>query len=147
MPPGIRPEKKPQASRADKAKALGRSVLFYGLWYPSRWLGWSAWPRFRQHGALATHLRFVERSSRRLAREIFHALVVYRGRLQQKQALLFRVVDVANELFAMAAAVARVRALVGQNRSEANSARRLADLFCRNARRRVQRRIDRSLGR
>ena len=33
----------------------------------------------------------------------FHGMVVYQGRLQNKQAFLFRLVDVANELFAMAA--------------------------------------------
>src|SRR5262249_13861718 len=41
--------------------------------------------------------------------------------------------------FAMAASVSRARALADQGRPEAAEARRLADLFCRMARRRVRR--------
>lgn len=50
--------------------------------------------------------------------------------------------DVANELFAMAATVARARALAEKQRPEAAEARHLADLFCRISRRRVGRLFD-----
>ena len=60
---------------------------------------------------LAHHLRFVERSSRKLAREIFHGMAVFRAGAERRQAFLFRLVDVANELLAMAASVTRAEAL------------------------------------
>ncbi len=114
----------------------------YAGWYPTRWLGWGRWPRYSEFGALATHLRFVERSARKLARASFHGMLRYQAKLQNKQAFLFRLVDVANELFAMAATVARARALAEKQRPEAAEARHLADLFCRISRRRVQRLFD-----
>jgi hypothetical protein len=64
---------------------------------------------------------------------------VHRARLQHKQGFLFRLVDVENELFAMAAVVARAHALGARRSPEAARAGELADLFCRNARRKVAR--------
>ena len=129
----------PEKSVAEKLSELPKLAAFYGSWYPTRWLGWGAWPRYQEFGMLATHLRFCERNTRRLSRQIFHGMVVHQGKLQHKQAFLFRVVDVANELFAMAASVARAHAMAAAGHSEAANAAELADLFCRNARRKVLR--------
>jgi hypothetical protein len=123
---------------SDKVAALPRMAAFYSWWYPTRWLGWSFWPKYAGFGRLATHLRFVERASRRLARASFHGMLVYQARLQNKQAFLFRLVDIANETFAMAAAVARAQTMVDRKLPEAPEAVRLADVFCLSARRRVR---------
>jgi alkylation response protein AidB-like acyl-CoA dehydrogenase len=132
----------PDKGMSAKLAALPRMGAFYAGWYPTRWLGWGRWPRYAEFGALATHVRFVERSARKLARASFHGMLRYQAKLQNKQAFLFRLVDVANELFAMAATVARARALAEKQREEATEAGRLADLFCRISRRRVQRLFD-----
>jgi alkylation response protein AidB-like acyl-CoA dehydrogenase len=132
--PLIDPRRRP----GEKAAAMPRVAGFYGSWYPKLWAGWGRWPRFGRFGALARHLRFVERKSRKLAREVFHAMVVYRGATQRKQAYLFRLVDISNELFAMAAAVSRARMLAEARAPEARQALELADLFCRLRRRKVR---------
>jgi alkylation response protein AidB-like acyl-CoA dehydrogenase len=129
----------PRKSAAEKLAALPDIGAFYASWYPSRWLGWGRFPRYREFGALAGYLRFVERSSRKLAREVFHGMIVHQGRLQNKQAFLFRLVDVANNLFAMAASVSRAQAMADARHPEAGNAAELADLFCRMARRQVRR--------
>lgn len=129
----------PGKSLVEKGRALVRSGLFFLGWYPTRWLGWGRWPRYRRFGRLARHLRFVERSSRKLARQVFHGMLVHQGRLQNKQAFLFRLVDVANELFAMAASVARAQAMAGAGSTDADGAAELADLFCRRSSRTVRR--------
>jgi alkylation response protein AidB-like acyl-CoA dehydrogenase len=120
-----------------KLAALPGMAAFYAWWYPTRWLGWSLWPKYSGFGRLATHLRFVERASRRLARSSFHGMLVYQAKLQNKQAFLFRLVDIANETFAMAASVARAQALVDTGAPQAAEAVRLADGFCLSGRRRV----------
>ncbi|HEY0782521.1 MAG TPA: acyl-CoA dehydrogenase family protein [Thermoanaerobaculia bacterium] len=125
----------PEKSGSDKLAALPKIAAFYASWYPSRWLGWGHWPRYSEFGSLATHLRFVERNTRRLSRQIFHGMVAYQGGLQNKQAFLFRLVDVANELFAIAASVSRAQAMVEAGHKDAAGAVELADLFSRNARR------------
>lgn len=127
----------PEKAAGAKLAALGRAIGFYAWWYPTRWLGWGRWPRYASFGPLARHLRFVERTSRKLARQVFHGMNVYQGKLQHKQGFLFRLVDVADELFAMAAAVSRAQALRRAGKAEAGRAVELADLFCRDSRRRI----------
>jgi alkylation response protein AidB-like acyl-CoA dehydrogenase len=132
----------PRSTLAQKLAALPKMLSFYAWWYPTRWLGWGWWPRYSEFDRLARHLRFVERMCRKLARGSFHGMAVYQAGLQNKQAFLFRLVDVANELFAMAASVTRARALAVTGSKDAAQAAELADLFCRMARRRVRRLFD-----
>jgi alkylation response protein AidB-like acyl-CoA dehydrogenase len=127
----------PERSMADKLAELPKISSFYASWYPTRWLGWGQWPRYQEFGALAPHLRFVERNTRRLSRQIFHGMVAYQGKLQNKQAFLFRLVDVANELFAQASSVCRAQAMEAAGHPDAANAVELADLFCRSSRRLV----------
>jgi hypothetical protein len=128
----------PDKPVAEKLRALPGMLAFYAWWYPSRFLGWGFWPRYAEFGSLATHMRFVERASRRLARASFHGMLRYQAGLQNKQAFLFRLVDIANEAFAMAATVSRAQALVDSRAPEARDAVRTADAFCRHARRRAK---------
>ena len=116
----------PEKSLGAKLSAFPGMAAFYGVWYPTRWLGWGWWPRFAAHGALATHLRFAERHSRRLAREIFHGMLVHQAKLQRKQAFLGRIVDIADELFAMAASVSRASGMAATGSPHAAEARELA---------------------
>jgi alkylation response protein AidB-like acyl-CoA dehydrogenase len=129
----------PEKPLAEKLGDLPNMAAFYASWYPTRYVGWGHWPSFSEFGDLATHLRFVDRSTRRLARQIFHGMVVHQGALQNKQGFLFRIVDIANELFAVAASVSRAQTLAEQGHPDAAKAGELADLFCRNARRTIGR--------
>ncbi|MEA2601403.1 MAG: hypothetical protein QOF89_2395 [Acidobacteriota bacterium] len=129
----------PEKSVAEKLGELPKLASFYGSWYPTRWLGWGQWPRFQEFGSLATHLRFAERNTRRLSRQIFHGMIVHQAKLQNKQAFLFRLVDIANELFALSASVTRAQAMVDAGHPEAANAVELADLFCRGSRRKIVR--------
>ena len=95
---------------------LWGAAKFYARWYPKLWL-----PRFeRPRGAtlsparLAGHLRFVERATRRLARDLFHMMGRYRQGLQRKQMVLGRLVDSGAELFAMSAVLSRAAPPSGQ---------------------------------
>jgi len=128
----------PKKTPAEKVQALPKMAAFYMTWYPTLWLGWGLPPKYAEFGELAGHLRFIEAKSKRLAREIFHGMVVFGPRLQNKQAFLFRLVDIANELFAMASSASRAHAMVERGDSEAYRAVEIADLFCRMGRRRIK---------
>lgn len=125
----------PDASREDKARAVARASAFYALWLPTLAVGPGVLPgAFTEFGALAGHLRFVERSARRLARSVFYGMGRWQGKMERKQAFLGRVVDIGAELFAMAASCARATAERDQHPENVE----LADLFCAQARLRVQ---------
>jgi alkylation response protein AidB-like acyl-CoA dehydrogenase len=128
----------PGKELGQRLAGLVRSALFYGWWYPSRWIGWSFWPKYTEFEALAPHVRFVERAARRLARGVFHAMLRFGPKLELRQSVLFRLVDVGAELFAMAAVCARARRLLDDEPVAGTHAMRLADVFCRQARGRVQ---------
>ncbi len=116
--------------------SLPKILFFYLRWYLPLWLKWGRWPRFGQYKELASHVRFIERSTRKLAREIFHGMVWHRARLERRQAFLGRIVDIGAALFAMAASVSRARKIFEEgNRNAVN----LADVFCKRTRRSVQR--------
>jgi len=127
----------PGVPLARRLRGLLRAARFYATWYPARWLAWSGWPRYAEFGPLARHLRWVDRTSRRLARQQFHLMVANGPGLEKKQAQLFRCVDIGAELFAMAATCVRAHDDVRKHASDATPIR-LADLFCRQARRRVR---------
>jgi len=124
-----------EASKSEKTAAFGRVMRFYPTWYPARWVGKGQLPgSFGEFGKLAGHMRFVERHTRKLGRAIFHAMVRLGPKLERRQLVLFRAVDIGAELFAMTASCVRARMLAKQGNREAST---LADLFCRAARVRI----------
>jgi alkylation response protein AidB-like acyl-CoA dehydrogenase len=124
-----------KASGADKRAALGRVMRFYPFWYPARWVGRGQIPvSFSEFGKLAKHLRYAERHTRKLGRSLFHAMVRYGPKLERKQMVLFRAVDIGAELFAIAATCSRAYAEAKQGNKGAIA---LADVFCREARLRI----------
>ncbi len=127
---------RPDVSAGRKLAGAVRAIAHYAWWYPSRYLGRPFRPGYGRFGRLARHLRFVDRSSRRLARSVFHALLRHGTRLERRQAVLSRMVEVGAELLVMTSAVLRAHEL-GEPEAD-----RLADLFCRRASRRVGARFD-----
>ncbi len=125
----------PHAPMGAKIGALFKAAAYYAVWYPSRYLALPGIFKFGGFGRLAGHLRFVDRMSRKLARTTFHAMLRFGPKLEQRQSVLFRLVDVGAELFAMSAAIARAEMLRKKGQPEAVE---LADLFCTDARRRVK---------
>ncbi len=128
----------PNVPLGKRLSGLVRSGLFYAGWYPSRWLGWGWWPQYGEFGPLATHLRYVERTARRLARQQFHLMIAHGPALERRQGLLFRCVDIGAELYAMAAVCVRAQRDVKRGIAGAGETPyELADAFCLAARRRV----------
>ncbi len=126
----------PHESVIKKLGVVLRAFGWYALWYPQQWLSWGWWPRHASFGRLAGHVRYIERTSHRLARTLFHSAMRHQARLAYRQQLLGRLVDIGSELFAMMAACSKAHAMTRLQPSE-QSPVELADLFCRAARRRI----------
>ncbi|MBB5936045.1 hypothetical protein FHS42_003114 [Streptomyces zagrosensis] len=88
------------------------------------------------HRDLAAHLRYVERSARKLARSTSCAMARWQGRMETKQGFRGRIVDIGAELFAMSAACVRAERLRTEGAHGAEPYQ-LAEAFCHQSRIRV----------
>jgi alkylation response protein AidB-like acyl-CoA dehydrogenase len=130
----------PRAPMGKKIQALVRSGAYYAYWYPKLYLGWGRVPRYRDFGPLATHIRFVNRSCRRLARTLFHGMIRLGPKLEKRQVVLGRLVEIGAELLAITAACSRAYSMYKKDPSNRGPVE-LANLFSRHARRRVEERF------
>lgn len=128
----------PRTSMGKKVAALFKSAAFYGLWYPKLWLGPGGWFGYGELGRNARHVRYAHRASKRLARTLFHAMIRFGPKLEKRQSVLGRLVDIGAELLAISAACSRAAAMVKKDPSN-RGPEELADLFSRQARRRIKR--------
>jgi alkylation response protein AidB-like acyl-CoA dehydrogenase len=125
----------PDAGMGRKVRAGAKAGGFYARWLPTLAVGRGQLPGgYGEFGALARHLRYVERASRKMARETFYAMARWQGKLERKQGFLSRIVDIGAELFAISAVCVKARA-EQETRPEGLE---LADLFCRQARLRAE---------
>jgi hypothetical protein len=131
-----------QLPRAQRLGAMARAGIFYLGWYPRQWLPLTEW--FKVPGdcgaRFAGQLRYVARTSRRLARAIFHAMLRHGPKLEREQLLLGRFVDIGAELFAMTAVCLRGGRLP-DSPAATSSEKELPDLvdyFCRTSRLRIE---------
>ena len=130
---------KPDADLREKAAAAVGASGFYAKWLPKLVFGEGQRPTaFNQFGPLASHLRFVERSSRKLARNTFYGMARWQAGLEQKQAFLGRIVDIGAELFAMSATCVRAESQRVADPVVGGQAYELADIFCQQATLRVE---------
>ncbi|WP_020576001.1 acyl-CoA dehydrogenase family protein [Actinopolymorpha alba] len=127
------------ASMGAKAKSAVKASDFYASWLPRLAVGKGQVPRsYSEFGDLARHLRFVERSSRKLARNTFYGMARWQAKLEFRQGFLARVVDIGAELFAMTAACVRAERLRQEDPERGAAAYDLAAAFCEQSRVRVK---------
>ena len=127
------------ADMSSKARAAVKASGFYAKWLPQLVTGKGTLPTsYGEFGRLARHLRFVERSSRKLARQTFYGMGRWQAGLEHRQGFLGRIVDIGAELFAMAAVCTRAEMLKADDPAQGEAAYELADAFCEQARVRVE---------
>lgn len=131
------------AELKDKAKAAVGASGFYAKWFPQLTVGAGTVPvGYGEFGPLARHMRFVERMSRKQARALMYGMARWQAKLEYKQGFLGRIVDIGAELFAMAAACVRAQSLRVDGSPDGVAAEELAEVFCRQARLRVEKLFD-----
>lgn len=131
----------PGNSLGTRLAAVRKAAPFYLAWYPRTWL--PSVRSYAEFGALAGHVKFIERTTRRLGRMLFHAMLRFGPTLERRQMVLFRGVDIGAELFAMAASCARATMLSAQGE---RGAVEVADVFCLEARARIATLVDQFYG-
>jgi alkylation response protein AidB-like acyl-CoA dehydrogenase len=122
----------------EKARLGVQAARFYARWLPQLAVGEGVKPgSFDHFGPLATHLRYAERSSRKLARSTFYAMGRWQAGLEKRQSFLGRIVDIGAELFAISSAVVYADTIRTEHPERGDQAFELAALFCSQARRRA----------
>jgi alkylation response protein AidB-like acyl-CoA dehydrogenase len=111
--------RQPWTARATAALKAGG---FYALWYPRLYLPAGGVPS-DVSPACRPALRYVARTSHRLARTLFHSMARHGPALEKRQFLLARIVDIGTELFAITATALYADALLkrGDNREDIES--------------------------
>ncbi len=112
-----------------------KTIFYYLRWYPTLW-GIKTNNFQDLHSQLQPFAIYIQRASQRLAREIFHQMLRYQKKLEAKQAILNRIVDIGTELFVMTATCSYADSL--KNVKGQENALELADLYCRTARKRIE---------
>jgi alkylation response protein AidB-like acyl-CoA dehydrogenase len=128
---------KPGIGAGQKLAAMAKAGLWYAGWFPKRLVGGGQLPgSYGEFGPLAKHVRYVERTSRKLAREMFYAMGKHQAKLERKGKLLGRFVDIGAELYAISCACVRAQALSSE--PHGRDAQRLADVFAKRSRMRIR---------
>jgi alkylation response protein AidB-like acyl-CoA dehydrogenase len=132
-----------EADVKSKAKAAAKASGFYAKWLPQLVTGKGQVPTaYREFGPLAGHLRYVERTARKLARSTFYGMARWQAGLEKRQGFLGRIVDIGAELFAMSAVCVRAEMQRGDNPVQGAAAYGLAEAFCQQSRLRVEKLFD-----
>ncbi|MGH7946970.1 MAG: acyl-CoA dehydrogenase family protein, partial [Opitutaceae bacterium] len=97
--------------RRQRAAAAMKALGFYAHWYPGLLLTRGRVPSDFTP-AFTPALADVAKTSRRLARTLFHAMAKHGPKLERQQLTLGRIVDIGTELFAITATALYADALV-----------------------------------
>ena len=89
-----------------------KAGIHYSIWYPGQYLPSLDTSPSGTSRRTRKALRYVERTSRRLSRSLFHAMALHGPALEKRQLLLGRLVDVAGELFALTSSHLRADAIL-----------------------------------
>jgi hypothetical protein len=119
-----------------RLRAAMKAGYFYAGWYSRQWMPFNGVNVPGLDRRLAKHVRYAARTSRKLARALFHAMVRFGPKLERQQVLLGRFVDIGAELFAITATCLRANSLMKDIEKSAE-VRELADYFCNSARLRI----------
>jgi alkylation response protein AidB-like acyl-CoA dehydrogenase len=126
-----------QLPMSERARAVFTSGKFYAGWYPRQWLPNGARKIDNLHSNLTRHVDYAARTSKRLARGLFHAMARFGPKLDREQLLLSRFVGIATELFAISATCSYAQWLLGQGKP-ADEVLAVAEYFCRSSRLRIE---------
>jgi alkylation response protein AidB-like acyl-CoA dehydrogenase len=116
----------------ERLNAAAKAGLYYARWYPARWLPSSGHIPHDLDPGLKRGLRDIAKLSRKLARTLFHSMALNGPKLERRQLLLGRLVDIGAELFAMSVSVSRAHTL-GDTRSIET-----ASYICQRGKRRIE---------
>lgn len=129
-----------KTSLSEKLKAAGSALWFYLKWFPKQKFPYFSIRRYPEAGTLETHFRFIQKASHHMTSSLFEAMAKYQQKLEKRQLLLGRLMEIGTDLFAMSCCIAYAVHLNKKNPKD-KSALELADFFCNLAKQRINKRF------
>ena len=86
-----------------RLQTLIKALPFYLTWYPKQYLATFTSTPPNCHPRVKKHMRYVRKTSKKLARTLFHKMVIIGPSLEKKQVLLARFCDIGTDLFMISA--------------------------------------------
>jgi alkylation response protein AidB-like acyl-CoA dehydrogenase len=126
-------------SLGSKLSIVGKMAGFYSWWYPKQWVSIPKSFKVKHLDSRnQAHLRYIQKTAKKLARKLFHTMAIYQTSLEREQLILAHFVDVGTDLFAMASSLSRAEHELQQNPNN-KALQNLVDLFCIQAKSRIRR--------
>jgi alkylation response protein AidB-like acyl-CoA dehydrogenase len=125
-----------QLPMSERAKAVFTSGKFYAGWYPRQWVPSGAGRIDNLNRDLQKQVDYAARTSKKLARGLFHAMARFGPKLDREQLLLSRFVGIATELFAISATCSFAQYKIDQG-EPANEVLSVANYSCSSAKTRI----------
>lgn len=130
------PMMKASSSFGDKMGAVGKILGFYSTWLPKQYIAPLFVGGHSKMGPLARHYKFVDKASHKLARSFIYYMGMYQDKLEKKQMILGRLVDIGTELFVMSVTCAYAKSMMDKDKTN-KEPYKLANHFCELARTRI----------
>jgi len=136
----VMPILKPKSHQpSSKGDAMIKAAGFYATWLPKLFMpdtGHALETKYL-NATNRKHLAYAAKTSRLLARRLFATMAKYGPKLEREQLILANFVDIGVDLFVMATSLSYADHLLGEHPADP-SPQELADLYCREARRRIE---------
>jgi alkylation response protein AidB-like acyl-CoA dehydrogenase len=124
--------------KATKGEAMLKAAGFYSTWLPKLFMPETGQlDCARLNDTNRKHLAHAAKTSKLLARRLFATMAKYGPKLEKEQLILGNFVDIGVDLFVMATSLSYADHLLGEDPAD-QSPQELADLFCREARKRIE---------
>lgn len=127
----------------DKKRATGEKVkeglsllVYYSKWFVKQWMNSKLGKKHPAITPLAREFEKIEKQCHKLSYTLLYYMGRYQQKIEQKQLLLARLVDIGTDLFAMAATCSYAHSLY-MSKPQDRSPIDLAKHFCKIAERRV----------
>jgi len=130
----VKPLLSAKTSFGEKMKTFLSAAKYYPIWFIKLCLPSGSGDLGDLPPVLRDHVLYARRTSKRLAKEVFFAMLKYQQKLESKQGILSRLGDIGTDLFAICASCSYAVSLA----KEQPGSIELADLFCRDARQRIE---------
>ncbi len=107
-----------RSSMGAKMSTVIKCGLFYSVWYPKLLVGGFLRSFSRFSGPLRSHMKWIDSRCRKLARALFHQMILRGPKLEMRQLILARVVDIGTELAVMALVASRAQTELAQGKGD-----------------------------